>query len=82
MRKSARHRYVKADGTSCFYFDLDDVTIVAGTHVLSLKLDCRQEANRATKTVAGASSSRATSGSGNPGAGGREDDVAAAHAQC
>ena len=50
-QKVGDHRYVKADGTSCFYFDLDDVsTLFAGFDVLSLKLDCRQEANRATKT--------------------------------
>ena len=45
------HSFVKADGTACFYFDLDDVSeLFAGFDVLSLKLDCRQEANRATKT--------------------------------
>ena len=46
-QKVGDHRYVKADGTSCFYFDLDDVSeLFAGFDVLSLKLDCRQEANR------------------------------------
>lgn len=50
-QKVGAHRYVKGDATACYYFDLDDVAaLFAGFDVLSLKLDCRQEANRATRT--------------------------------
>ena len=53
-QKVGDHRYVKADGTSCFYFDLDDVSeLLAGRRPQS-EARLPAEANRATDCVAGA----------------------------
>ena len=54
LKKGTRlgeHHYVKADGTCCFYFEVDDVAPLFARHfeTVSLGLDCRQEANRATR---------------------------------